>query len=265
MDLSKYPLEKFFFFMAGIIPGFVALLIFQLAAPGSFGWFFGLGFLGYKTKLSLILLTAFVIGNSLTTFLSSILGALGGLIGQRESKKPYQPPHALPVAPWRDILWRAALGQRLGVQAPNDTTLVSDALYNLRQEQLKFLPEADRGVAQINLDRERLDTQMEDSKWAQWYDHYHRRVLTARSEWDFQRYVQHGLVFNLETAAVYTILSATVVPAVRHWWIIVPASIWTVLLAAKQYSDVSDFRDPWATLAKQIEYLYKSNSDTVKS
>src|SRR5258707_589380 len=66
MNLSKYPLEKVFFFLAGIIPGFVALLIFQLAAPGTFGWFFTLGFLGYKTKLGLILLSAFIIGNSLT-------------------------------------------------------------------------------------------------------------------------------------------------------------------------------------------------------
>jgi hypothetical protein len=37
-------------------------------------------------------------------------------------------------------------------------------------------------------------------------------------ERDFQWYVGHGLAFNLETTAVYVVLSAFVVPAVRHWW-----------------------------------------------
>src|SRR5882757_1233860 len=126
MDLSKYPLEKFFFFAAGIIPGFVALLIFQFAAPGSFGWFFCLGFLGYKSKLSIILLTAFIIGNSLTSFLSGILGGIGGAIGMRLAREPYQPPHNQKIAPWRDARWRIVLRSRLGDQVPNDTILLTE-------------------------------------------------------------------------------------------------------------------------------------------
>lgn len=86
MDLSKYPLEKVFYFVAGVIPGFTALLIFQLAVPGAFTWFFTLGFIGYKTKLSLILLVAFVIGNSMTTFLRAIVGMVGGVVAATMAK-----------------------------------------------------------------------------------------------------------------------------------------------------------------------------------
>jgi hypothetical protein len=61
MDLSKYPLEKLLYFVAGVIPGFVALLMFQVAHPGSFNWFFSLGFLGYRTKVVLAVLAMFVV------------------------------------------------------------------------------------------------------------------------------------------------------------------------------------------------------------
>ncbi len=95
MDLSKYPLEKLLYFVAGVIPGFVALLIFHVAAPGSFGWFFSLGFLGYRTKVALVVLTAFVVGNSMTRFLSGFLGAIGGAIGGAVG---YKPPQSLEIA-----------------------------------------------------------------------------------------------------------------------------------------------------------------------
>src|SRR5438128_12681635 len=101
MDLSKYPLDKLASFIAAIIPGFAALLIFNLAAPGSFMWFFGLGSLGYNTKLTLILIAAFVIGISLTTLLNGLLGGAGGVLGGMTYKHPSQ----YDVAPWRDPQW----------------------------------------------------------------------------------------------------------------------------------------------------------------
>jgi hypothetical protein len=260
VDLSKYPLEKFFFFVAGIIPGFVALLIFQLAAPGSFGWFFALGFLGYKTKLSVILLTAFIIGNSLTTFLSGFLGALGGVIGQRLAREPYQPPHDQQIAPWRDARWRTALRSRLGGQVPNDTTRLAEETFNLKREAVNFMPEAGRPAAIANLNHERIQSQMDDLQWSQWYEHYHQRVLTDRNKWGIQAYVQHGLVFNLETAAVYTLFSALLVPAVRHWWSILPSLMWVLILAAQEYTALVKLRNPWATLTEQIIYLSESDS-----
>jgi hypothetical protein len=259
MDLSKYPLEKFFFFVAGIIPGFVALLIFQLAAPGSFAWFFSLGFLGYKTKLGVILLAAFVIGNSLTTFLNSLLGAMGGALGGMMVTQPYSPSYLLQTAPWRDLRWRFALKTYLHGEVPNNTIPMADEVFNLKRETINLLPEADRPKALVDLGNERYATQFDDLQWSQWYDHYHGLVLFGRSKWEPQQHVMHGLVFNLETTAVYVLFSALVVSSVRHWWCLAPASFWLLILVAQQYDSLRKFRDPWASLSDQIEYLSESN------
>jgi hypothetical protein len=90
MDWTKYPLEKLFSFVAGIIPGSVALLMF----PGRIEWFFALGFLGYPTKLALFILVAFVVGFTATTFLGAILGGIGGAIGAAS----YNPPYSYEIA-----------------------------------------------------------------------------------------------------------------------------------------------------------------------
>jgi hypothetical protein len=254
MDLSKYPLEKIFYFVAGIIPGFVALLIFNLVTPNSFGWFFTLGFLGYKTKLSLILLTAFVAGNTMTTFLSSFLGAIGGAIKARDAQKPYKPPYAFDVAPWREPTWRAVLRNRLKEQTPNDTRPLSQELFELKRKGVDLLPEAQRAAARSNLNLEKFNADVDDGNWARWYDLYHELVLDTDKR-DVQWFVQTGLSFNLETAGLYVVLSAPFVPSVRHWWCIVPASYWALLLIGQSWSEPRRYRNKWSTLSAQVAYL----------
>jgi hypothetical protein len=255
MDLSKYPLEKLVYFIAGIIPGFVALLIYGLAVPGSFGWFFALGFLGYKTRISLILLVAFVAGNSLTTLLNAILGSIGATLDRREAKEPYKPPHSYEVAPWRDPRWRTALKNHLGGRAPIDSQLASQQLLSLMREQINNSPEAQRPSALANLEHDRIQAEINDGKWEQWYDHYHRFILFNRGDLDIIWYVRQGLNFNLETAGVYVLISALVVTEVRHWWTILPASIWVLLLVAFEYSEWTRYKNKWSTLSEQTKYL----------
>lgn len=254
MDFSKYPLEKLFYFLAGVIPGFVALLIFRLAAPGSFGWFFNLGFLGYRTKLSLILLAAFVIGNTLTTFLSAFLGALGWEWGFFSGMHSYKPSASYDSAPWRDPRWRTVLRNRLGPQTPNNAPFMWQALYDLRLQQVNLMPAGERPAALAALNLEKIQSDMNDSEWEQWYDHYHRIVLEPISP-DVSWHVRTGLNFNLETTAVYVLVSAVFVPSLRHWWCILPASLWFLLLFAESYSILKRAGDKWSTLSDQIKYL----------
>ena len=244
MDLSKFPLDKLFYFVAGVIPGFVALLIFQLAAPGSFGWFFALGFLGYKTKLSLILVAAFAVGYSMTTILAGLLGAIGGAIGTVIGLRPYKPSHSYAVAPWRDPRWRTLVRSQLGAQAPNDTRLMSQEALDHRRRMVDLLPEDQRSIALADLNLERINAEIDDDSWAQWYDHYHRIVLQPDDR-DFVSHVRTGLNLNLETAAVYVLLSAAVVPSVRHWWCILPACMWVLILVAEVFSAWKRFTDKW--------------------
>jgi hypothetical protein len=255
MDLSKYPFEKLFYFVAGIIPGFVALLIFQLATPKSFDWFFTIGFLGYKSKITIIAIAAFIIGNSMTSFLGSISGGVVGAIGGYLATEPYKPPHSYEVAPWRDPRWRLALKRYLGEQAPNDSNLITPEVFNLLRGPIERLPVAEQPLALLTLENSSLNSKMDDGKWSNWYNHYHQIVLTQEKPEQFERYVRKGLNFNLETTSFYVVISALIVPAVRHWWCILPAGIWIIIFLSEQYRGVRQFRDPWSTLAEQIDYL----------
>jgi hypothetical protein len=255
MDLSKYPLEKLVYFIAGIIPGFVALLIYALTVPGSFGWLITIDFLGYKTKLSLILLVAFVIGNSLTTFLSALLGAIGGEIGRFNAQRPYKPAPSYDQAPWRDRRWRVALKNYLGADAPNNTYLLSGEFLKLKHRHADYLPEPQRLLAHSEVESEKLTTEMDDLNWAYWYDHFHRIVLFDQLKRDFQWHVRQGLIFNLETTGLYLFICAIFVPYLRHWWCILPAFTWVLVLVAQEYSSFKNYVDQWSTLSEQTKYL----------
>jgi hypothetical protein len=87
-----------------------------------------------------------------------------------------------------------------------------------------------------------------------WYDHYHQIVLQPREQ-DFVWHVQNGLNFNLETTAVYVLIGALVVPSVRHWWCIVPACMWLLLLVAEVYTALQQLSNKWLTLSAQVKYL----------
>ncbi len=220
MDISKLRLDRLLYVIGGVIPGFVALLIYRVAAPNSFAWFLSLGSLGYQTKLGIVLVTALLVGRTLTAFLTVFLGAIGGVIGHRL----FKPPHALSTAPWRDPTWRAALSRVLG-EPPKDTQRWQAWFYEQKLRQIESLPEAQQPLARTRLELERLENEGEDREWARWYDHYHKLVLQP-SDQDVLFHVHRGLNFNLQVAAVYVLVSLWFVPAIRLWWCILPASFW---------------------------------------
>lgn len=254
MDFSKYPLEKLLYYVAAVIPGLAALLIYELASPGSFTWFFSFEFLGYKTKLGLILVVAFLIGYSMTAFLAASLGALGGVVGALTASRFYKPPHSYTTAAWRDPRWRAVLREYLGAKAPNDTRLLSDGELTLRQSLIDLRPEQERPMAYLRLNQEKLNAEIEDGNWASWYDHFHVLVLSERNR-DFHSSVWQGFASNLGATAIYVLICATFVPGVRHWWCILPACLWVFLLAAEVYGAIQRYTSKWSTLSEQIRYL----------
>jgi hypothetical protein len=258
MDLSKYPLEKLFYFVAGIIPGLVALLIYQAANPGTFRWFVCLGFFGYRTKIALVLLAAFIIGNTMTTFLNAGLYAIGYWIGSSTAARtPFMPAHTYETAPWRDPRWRTVVKERLGVNAPSDTLLMTERAFEQRKGLVDSLPPAQREAALADLSLEKLRTEINDGAWAQWYDLYHQIILEP-DEVDIPRQIKGGLDFNLEAAGLYALISAAFVPEVRHWWCIVPASLWVFALICVSVYQLRQATDKWGTLHAQIRYLARA-------
>jgi hypothetical protein len=252
MERSNYPLEKMVSFVASVVPGFTALLTFQMAAPGSFSWFFHLGFLGYRAKLAVIVLMACVIGFSMTTFVRIVLSALGGAI---ESKRTPKPSYVYPIAPWRDPRWRMALKGYLGPQAPEDTLLVTQELFDQKRTALDLQAEPARSLALKNLTIQKSKTELDDFYWAQWYDHFHRVVLEP-SDRDFAN-VRSVLNINLGTAGLCVLIGSIPVPSLRQWWSLVLAVGWTIVLIGQEFKDQDKYRSQWSTLSTQIKYLFE--------
>ena len=249
MDLSKYQLEKLMYPAAGIIPGFAALLTYRVAQPKAFTWFFSLGFLGYRTKVGIVLLTALLIGKTLTSLVGAVLGGIGGAIGVSWAK----PPHAVEVAPWRNPTWRAALSKVLP-EPLKDTQLWQEWFHEWKLREIDSLLESQRPLALAQLQSDRLVNQGEDAEWARWYRHYHKLVLAPPDE-DVLYYVHRGLSFNLQVAALYVLISLFFVPALRTWWCILPASFWAVSLVGQEVAGFQEMAEWWSTFDKQITYL----------
>jgi hypothetical protein len=254
MDLSKFPLEKLFYFVAGVIPGSAALVIFELSKPGRYDWFLNDPFLGYRTKIILILVGALIIGNSLTVFLNRILGAVGGAIGSARGVKLIKPLRTELATPWRGATWRDLVKKELGDRAPQEAPFISESFFEQRTKWINSLPQAQQTQAALDLTSEKLKSDVSDLEWEQVYDHYHKSVLFPQ-ERPFEWHVQNGFNFNLQATSLYVLISALVVPSVRHWWCILPASLWVVFLLAELFYMWRRFTDRWSTLSDQITLL----------
>jgi len=254
MDFSKFPLERLFYFVAGMIPGSAALVIYGLSEPGRYDWFFDLRSLGYRTKFALILLVALVIGNSLTVFLNRILAAIGGAIGGSKGDKLLKPLRSELATPWRDAKWRELVKKELGDRAPAEVPFISEWLFEQRRKLIESLPPAQQTQPVLDLAAEKLKSDTNDFEWEEWYDHYHQVVIWP-SERPFEWHVQNGFNFNLQATSLYILISAVVVPGVRHWWCILPASLWALFLLAEMVFMWNRYTKRWSTLSEQIKLL----------
>ncbi len=137
-DQFKIPLERIVYFIAALIPGGIAILIYASAARSSVSLYagasgtpihqlFAIGFLGYKTKLGLLILAAFVIGHTLTNLVRGLLDDLLPMLGELIGQIPWSTKSSFEyeTGPWRSVEWRSAIKTRLGNAAPKDLTLVT--------------------------------------------------------------------------------------------------------------------------------------------
>jgi hypothetical protein len=252
LDLSKYQIERIFQFIAGVVPGFVALIIFQLGHPWFFPRFVAWEFLGYKTKVAIAIALAFVVGNSLTRLVAAILSAIGNRVGKAIANRAWEP--ITNAKPWRDARWRSLVKEQLGHRAPNDTQFVSQANFDRMCEAAIELPEPDKSRTFERLNKARHDALMDDFEWERWYDQYHAAIIQPK-DLTIEMYIRNGLDLNLEATAAYIFISALYVPGVRHWWWLVPALAWFVIFLLEGQELLGRFFDRWSTYSDQISYL----------
>lgn len=259
MELPTIPLERVFFFIAGVVPGFVALLIYNLSAPHSFRWFFASSLIGYNTKVVIVLVVTLVIGNSLTSFFSIVANMVGGAVGGYLGKRPYKASSGEDVVPWRDAKWRSVARKQLGENAPNDTYPMSQAIYDQRVELTRLLPEEQQQQALLELALEKGNATIDDIRWEGWYDHYHILVLNPEHV-SVELYIKNGFSANMQATAFCVLISATVVTELRRWWCIVPSLLWILIGAAQIVVDCIRLTNRWSTLSDQVTYLSRMDA-----
>lgn len=255
LDLSKYPIERVFQFVAGIVPGFVALIIFQLGHPWFYARFVTAEFLGYKTKIAIAIAVAFVIGNSMTRLVAATSSTLGRKIGNAIGYRLSDPSLLVTNArPWRDARWRSLVKEQLGDRAPKDSQVVDQKVFDRMCEVAVDLPEPQKEAEFARLIKLQSDTLNDDFEWSRWYDQYHAAIIQP-NDFTIETYIRNGLDFNLQAAAGYVLISATYVPALRHWWWLVPAFAWCVITVVEGYSLLERLFNKWSTYSDQIKYL----------
>jgi hypothetical protein len=83
-------------------------------------------------------------------------------------------------------------------------SLITPEIFDLRQQALQSLGATQRILAALTLPSERSQTEIDDSRWFQWYDHYHALLLGPDLR-DFHWHIGWGLGFNLETTGLYVL------------------------------------------------------------
>lgn len=260
MELMKYKLERFVVVMAAIVPGLTAMWVYYIAVPSSYQWLKASRFFGERSPLFLTLLVAFVVGYTTTSVLSSFLGFIGGVFGSYR-KYVYRAAHEYTIAPWRDHRWRIALKGVLGSDAPRDSHLLADEVVKLRTNWANQLAQPQRGTELSDLAQEKLQTEIDDTQWERWYDHYHHRVLLDYDAIDVMKGVYDGLSLNFAATGIYLLVSSIKVPELRHWWILIPAAYWVVVLCVQSYVVVRNLDDKWSSLDTQIKFLSQHRED----
>lgn len=271
-DQFKIPIERTVYFIAALIPGGVAILIYQSAAATSFQLYpgatgtlihqlFAIDFLGYKTKLGLLVLAAFAIGHTLTNLVRGLLDDLVPMLGELIGRIPWPTKASFEHedGPWRSIEWRNAIKTRLGNSAPKDLRFVTLEMMNQQHVLAERLPEEQRAEEWLRILRERADSILNDMEWSSLYSQYHRRVVELHEQAKYDEvtiFIRDGLTYNFFATALYVLASAAVVPAVRHWWCILPSLAWIFSLMLLIAAGVRRaFANKWFTLNDQISYL----------
>jgi hypothetical protein len=120
VDWLKVSIERFFAFLATLIPGSAVLLLFVLHRQQTLENFWKTEALSYETKIAIVILCTFAAGFAVQDALSRLGGAIGGAIGGFLGTSKHETEEEDEVQPWRNRVWRALLKGYLGPSAPED-------------------------------------------------------------------------------------------------------------------------------------------------
>jgi hypothetical protein len=94
IDFAKFPFEKSVHLLTKFLPGFALLYVYNSRSPGAITSILSLPYLGYATRLWLLIAICFTLGYTLSVFLNSFASAAAGAGGAlwasfARNKHPY--------------------------------------------------------------------------------------------------------------------------------------------------------------------------------
>jgi len=264
IDFGKFPFEKAVHLLTKFLPGLALLYVYNSENPSTITRILSLPYLGYTTRIWLLIAICFALGYTLSTFihtgLSAVAGATGALwVSFARGRHPYQ----YQIAPWRDLSWRAAYIRRFGSEAPKNLTLVlpANAAELLRLSQPLHANMADQQVLaeQITLQinsglRDAIEAITNDTEWRMCYERIKVKVL-FESPLEPIEEVFGRLDSDFSIASVVLVAGAAFSAQFRVWWLLAPAMAWIIVSALRFCAKAYQVLDQWTTLSAQIGRL----------
>lgn len=252
LDVGRIPFSKAFPFLASVLPGFTIIFLYESSHTGTMEQFISMSLLGYKTKLTLIVIVAFLLGYSLNKLLAAVFGAFGGVVGGSSFSWLGKDPFNISVAPWRDKRWRAAYARRFEGDAPADLSLTPDDAGRKLKYEGPDSAELERFAADaFQVVTERV---LNDEEWRSRYLRLHLEALTKTGR-EFADEIGAGLDSNLTISALVLVISSWVMPQVRIWWLLLLAYMWFGQSLLITVYKTTRFFDPWSTFRSQMDFL----------
>jgi hypothetical protein len=246
MDWARVPLERLFGFLAALVPGCAALLLFSIHDAKSLREFWAIAALGYQTKIAIVLFCCFSAGWTIISAFQGLNFAIGGALGG--VMRIPDPP----AKPWENGNWRALLAAYLGNAAPKDIEPIAESTFEWQLQHADQFPEPEKRKREVQ--SAKITADMNNGEWRLWWNHL-----------QFPALMDHGpiasmsvtLAANFEAASLILLCAVPFTPSLRRWWLITACILWIFAYMTEVYSVIRQLRDPWLCFSKEIEYLRK--------
>ncbi len=284
MDWTKI-IDKFFGFLCGMIPGSVVLMVAALHHSDIWTTFWKVGYLGYQTKLAILIAAAFVAGSTVNSVLGAIVGGVSSTVADRRGQQsapapppappagqvgqagpPPQPglvgqagpppqPAPVPAEYWQDFSWRNLVTAYLGKAAPeNLQPFVDQNDYNDAVALASAMPQPAqaRELAKIARRNNPAYLQHNDAVWRSYWNHLHA-ITAQRLDTPMMRALT--LVSAYGGASLVVLVSAPWTPLLRHWWILLPSIYFLLIAVIEVFTVNTQASDPAQLFEQQWQYL----------
>jgi hypothetical protein len=250
MDWLK-TLERFFGVVAVVIPGAAVLTLFGIHHPDWAAYVRDINYIGYRTKISLVVGAAFIAGWTVTTVFMALVGGLYGVFQQRIVKWLYAEDPQTP--PWRNKNWRALVTQYLGSAAPEDLDLIGDDLLAIQVEVANCLPDPTERFRELyRVKSEKGKADIVENYWKSWWSTLHHDAVEDK---DPVTQVSLTIEGNLQATSLLLLCAIPTTPVLNRWWVISFCLFWLFMRLVRMYSLLIRTKNPWSTFTKQMDYL----------